>query len=82
MDHSKLPKTLSSRARYARGIIDISREKLADAPLALEETLRKIPGILSVQFNVFSGKLAVEFDPLVISLDKIRRRAARAGEGR
>jgi hypothetical protein len=64
--------------RHARGIIDVSQRKLADAPFALEETLRKTQGIFSVQFNAFSGKLAVEFDPSVISLDKIRERVIRA----
>jgi len=48
----------------------------------LEEALRKTQGIVSVQFNAFSGKLAVEFDPSVISLEKIRERAIRAAQHR
>ena len=58
--------------RFARGIIDVSQEKLADVPFALEESLRKTRGVLSVQFNAFSGKFVVEFDPSTISLEKIR----------
>jgi len=48
----------------------------------LEEALRKTQGILSVQLNAFSGKLAVEFDPSVISLEKIRERVIRAAQRR
>jgi hypothetical protein len=40
----------------------------------LEEALRKTQGVLSVQFNAFSRKFVVEFDPSGISLDKIRRK--------
>jgi hypothetical protein len=48
----------------------------------LEEGLRKTQGIFSVQVNAFSGKLAVEFDPSVISLEKIRERVIRAAQRR
>jgi hypothetical protein len=52
--------------------------KLADIPFVLEDALRKTRGIFSVQFNAFSGKLVVEFDPSVISLNKIREKVAHA----
>jgi hypothetical protein len=68
--------------RHARGIIDISQGKLADVPRVLEEALRETQGIFSVQLNAFSGKLAVEFDPTVISLEKIRERVIRAAQRR
>ncbi|HZY47075.1 MAG TPA: hypothetical protein VFE96_04690 [Candidatus Bathyarchaeia archaeon] len=65
--------------RRARGIIDISNFVLGDVPFALEEKLRKSKGVISVQLNAFSKKLAIEFDPSVTSLDEIlkiiRRRA-------
>ena len=79
VDSFKSSETLASRVRHARGIIDVSQGKLADAPFVLEESLRKTQGVFSVQFNAFSGKLAVEFDPSVISLDKIREKVVRAG---
>jgi hypothetical protein len=60
-------------AHWARGIIDISQIKLGDVPLAIEERLRKSKGMFSVQVNAFSKKLAVEFDPLVISLEEIKK---------
>ena len=64
-------------AHRARGVIDISRISLADVPLALEEKLRKSRGIFSVQLNAFSKKLTVEFDPSIITLDKIRKTVTR-----
>jgi len=63
----------SKQTHHARGIIDIGQRKLSDVPFALEEALRKTPGVLSVQLNAFSGKLVVEFDSSIISLDKIRK---------
>ena len=63
--------------RHARGIINVSQRKLVDVPFVLEEALRKTRGVLSVQFNAYSGKFAVEFDPSVISLDEIRRKIVR-----
>ncbi len=59
------------QAKHARSIIDISQRKLSDIPFALEEALRKTPGVISVQLNAFSGKLVVEFDPSIISFDKV-----------
>ncbi len=67
----------SAPTHRARGIIDISRITLADVPLALEERLRKSKGIFSVQLNAFSKKLKVEFDPSIITLDKIRKTVTR-----
>jgi hypothetical protein len=69
---------ISSRAHHARGIIDVSQGKLVGVSFVLEEALRKTRGVLSVQFNAFSRKFVVEFDPSVISLDKIRRRVVQA----
>ena len=62
----------------ARGIIDISHLVLADIPLTMEERLRKTRGVFSVQINAFSKKLAIEFDPSVISLDEIVKKISRA----
>ena len=67
----------SAQTHRARGIIDISRISLADVPLALEEKLRKSKGVSSVQVNAFSKKLTVEFDPSVITLDRIRKLVTR-----
>ncbi len=67
----------SAPTHRARGIIDFSRITLADVPLALEEKLRKSKGIFSVQLNAFSEKLTVEFDPSIITLDKIRKTVTR-----
>ncbi len=66
------------RGQHARVIIDIGQHKLSDVPFALEETLRKTPGVISIQLNAFSGKLVVEFDPSIISLEKIRERVIRS----
>jgi hypothetical protein len=57
---------------HARGIIDLSRCKLIDRPAFVEEKLLKTRGIVSVEVNVFSNRLFVEFDPSVITLEKIR----------
>jgi hypothetical protein len=57
--------------------MDVSQAKLAGVPFALEETLRKTPGVLSIQFNAFSRKFVIEFDPSVISLDEIRKKVVR-----
>ncbi len=67
----------STPTHRARGIIDISRITLADVPLALEEKLQKSKGVFSVQLNAFSKKLTVEFDPSIITLDKIRKTVTR-----
>ena len=67
----------SAPTHRARGIIDISRIMLADVPLALEEKLRESKGVFYVQLNAFSKKLTVEFDPSIITLDKIRKTVTR-----
>src|SRR3989442_14851120 len=67
----------SAPTHRARGIIDISRIKLADVPIALEERLRKPKGVSSVQVNGFSKKLTVEFDPSIITLEQIRKLVTR-----
>jgi hypothetical protein len=69
---------LQARAHKARGIIDISHLTLVDIPFTIEEKLRKTKGVFSVQINAFSKKLAIEFDPSVISLDEIVRKISRA----
>ncbi|HVH15099.1 MAG TPA: hypothetical protein VNA15_05205 [Candidatus Angelobacter sp.] len=61
-----------STSRRARGILDLSRTKLGDRPLLLEEKLRKTRGVIDAEINVFSNRITVEFDPSIISLDKIR----------
>lgn len=38
----------------------------------MEERLLKTRGVLSVEINAFSGRIAVEFDPSIISLDAIK----------
>jgi len=58
--------------RRARGILDLSGTKLVDRPSFLEEKLRKTRGIFDAEINVFSNRITVEFDPSIISLDKIR----------
>jgi len=38
----------------------------------LEEKLHKTRGVIEVEINVFSNRITIEFDPSVISLDKVR----------
>jgi hypothetical protein len=59
-------------SRRARGILDLSKTKLGDRPLLLEEKLRRTKGVIDAEINVFSNRITVEFDPSIISLDKIR----------
>lgn len=59
-------------SRRARGILDLSRTKLGDRPLLLEEKLRKTRGVIDAEINVFSNRIIVEFDPSLISLEKIK----------
>jgi hypothetical protein len=56
----------------ARGILDLSKTKLGDRPLLLEERLLKMPGIIDAEINAFSNRITIEFDPSVISLERIR----------
>lgn len=58
--------------RRARVILDLSGFELSDQPALLEEKLRRTIGISSVEINVYSKRMNVEFDPSIISLDKIR----------
>ncbi len=67
-----------STRRRARGILDLSGTKLGDCPLLLEEKLRKTLGVIEAEINVFSNRITIEFDPSVISLDKIRASLARS----
>ena len=64
--------------RRARGILDLAGTKLGDRPLLLEEKLRKTRGVIEAEINVFSNRITIEFDPSVISLDKIRASLARS----
>ena len=64
--------------RRARGILDLSGTKLGDRPLLLEEKLRKTRGVIDAEINVFSNRITIEFDPSIISLDKIRASLARS----
>ncbi len=59
-------------SRRARGILDLSRTKLIDRPSFLEEKLRKTPGVIEVEINAFSNRVTVEFDPSLITLDRIK----------
>jgi len=64
--------------RRARGILDLSRTKLGDRPSFLEEKLRKTRGVIDAEINVFSNRITIEFDPFIISLDRIRASLARS----
>ncbi len=64
--------------RRARGILDLSRTKLGDRPSFLEEKLRKTRGVIDGEINVFSNRITIEFDPSIISLDRIRASLARS----
>jgi hypothetical protein len=64
-------------SRRARGILDLSGTKLVDRPSFLEEKLRKTPGVIDVEINVFSNRITVQFDPSLITLDKIKASLAK-----
>lgn len=57
----------------ARVILDSSNIGLSDRPSLLEEQLLKTNGILGVEINAFSGKIAIEFDPSLVNLETIKR---------
>jgi hypothetical protein len=61
-----------SMAHRARGIVDLSGTKLPDRPSFLEEKMLKTRGIFSAEINAYSNRMIVEFDPTVISLEKIK----------
>jgi hypothetical protein len=63
--------------RRARGILDLSGTKLVDRPSFLEEKLRNMTGVIDAEINVFSNRITVEFDPSLITLDKIKASLAR-----
>jgi hypothetical protein len=62
----------SLSSQRARGIIDLSGTKLTDRPSFLEEKLLKTRGVISAEINVYSNRMIVEFDPSLISLEKIK----------
>jgi hypothetical protein len=64
--------TASLSSQRARGIIDLSGTKLIDRPSFLEEKLLKTRGVISAEINVYSNRMIVEFDPSLISLEKIK----------
>lgn len=76
-DHDETLPAQLTLIHKARGVIDISHLTLIDIPLTIEERLRKTKGVFSVQINAFSKKLAIEFDPSVISLDEIVKKISR-----
>ena len=55
------------------GIIDYPTARLGDPPALLEERLRKTRGVISVEINAYLRKISVEFNPSLISLDRIRK---------
>jgi len=63
--------------KRARGVLDISGTKLADRPTFLEEKLRRMQGVIDVEINAFSSRITVEFDPSLVTLDKIKASVAR-----
>ncbi len=71
-----------SIGRRARGILDLSGTKLVDRPPFLEEKLRKTRGIFDAEINVFSNRITVEFDPSLITLDKIKASLMRRNASR
>jgi hypothetical protein len=64
-------------SRRARGILDLSGTKLVDRPSFLEEKLKKTRGVIDAEINVFSNRITVEFDPSLITLDKIKASLAK-----
>lgn len=61
-----------SEANRSRVVLDSSTTKIGDRPSLLEERLLKTNGVLKVEINAFSGRIAVEFDPRLVSLDAIK----------
>jgi hypothetical protein len=58
--------------QHARVVLDLSGTRLTDRPAFLEERLLKTRGIVAAEINVFSNRIIVEFDPSIVSLDKIK----------
>ncbi len=67
----------TSTSHRARVILDISGLDLSDQPALLEDKLRKIGGIISVEINVYSERMKVEFDTSLINIDQIKAVAKR-----
>ncbi|HYY91543.1 MAG TPA: hypothetical protein VE955_06090 [Candidatus Dormibacteraeota bacterium] len=65
--------------RHARVILDLTGARLVDRPSFLEEKLLKTHGIIAAEINVFSNRMTVEFDPSLISIDKIRTMVRASG---
>jgi hypothetical protein len=63
--------------KRARGILDLSGTKLVDRPSLLEEKLRKTTGVVDAEINAFSNRITVEFDPSLITLEKIKASLAK-----
>jgi len=64
--------TRAPRGQRARGVLDLSGTKLIDRPAFLEEKLLKTSGVIAAEINAFSHRIIVEFDPSLISLDRIK----------
>jgi hypothetical protein len=64
--------TASFSSQRARGVFDLSGTKLVDRPSFVEERLLKTRGVISAEINVYSNRMIVEFDPSLISLEKIK----------
>jgi len=60
------------RGQRARGVLDLSWTKLIDRPALLEEKLLKTSGLIAAEINAFSHRIIVQFDPSLISLDRIK----------
>jgi hypothetical protein len=56
----------------ARVILDLSGFTLSDQPALLEEKFRRTTGIVSVEINVFSKRINVEFDSSMVRIEEIR----------
>ena len=63
----------SMTSKKAMSIIDYPTARLGDPPALLEERLRKTPGVISVEIDAYLRKISVEFNPSLISLDRIRK---------
>jgi len=62
-----------SKSPRSRAVIDVSYSRLRDRPALLEEKLIQSPGIVKAEINVFSNRIKVEFDPLLTTIEEIRR---------
>ena len=67
------PKVDNPNMHRARVILDSSKIGLSDRPSFLEEQLLKTNGILGVEINAFSGRIAIEFDPTLVNLETIKK---------